>query len=171
MTFANRITRAPRAFEPDRGDEALANLPAVPGEVAALIRGAAGCSPFLGGLIAREAEWLAGALETAPEVTRAALLEETRGLERDPAKGLRRLKRRVALLTALADLGGVWKLEETTAALTDFADAATDRAIRSTIAQVIARGKLPGLSAEAPGDGTGGLVALAMGKMGAHELK
>ena len=37
---------------------------------------------------------------------------------------MRRAKRVVALATAVADLGGIWRLEQVTAALSDLAEAA-----------------------------------------------
>ena len=37
------------------------------------------------------------------------------------ATGLRQAKRRIALITALADLGGVWPLEKVTGTLSEFA--------------------------------------------------
>src|SRR6185437_5009202 len=37
---------------------------------------------------------------------------------------LRRTKRILALVTAVADIGGLWRLDQVTAALSDFADAA-----------------------------------------------
>jgi [glutamine synthetase] adenylyltransferase / [glutamine synthetase]-adenylyl-L-tyrosine phosphorylase len=73
-------------------------------------------------------------------------------------------------LTALADLGGVWRLAEVTAALTDLADACRGPALINALSPMKSgRGKLPGAD---PDDAqtAGGMVALAMGKMGAGEL-
>ncbi|MEY4983438.1 MAG: hypothetical protein RIR62_1704, partial [Pseudomonadota bacterium] len=72
-------------------------------------------------------------------------------------------------LTALADLGGVWPLETVTGALTRLADVAVDLSLKALVADEIRRGKLPGA---VPDDAAtaGGMVALAMGKMGAGEL-
>jgi glutamate-ammonia-ligase adenylyltransferase len=75
----------------------------------------------------------------------------------------------VALLTGLADLAGVWPLETVTQALTDFADYSVHLALRATIRAEIKRGKLPGQTEE-DAEQAGGMVALAMGKMGAGEL-
>ena len=111
-------------------------------------------SPFLRGLIRREGELLAqmedhgfdAALETA-----LARLDPA-----DPAPTLRQARAGVALTIALADLAGAWPLEQVTAALTRFADTALDFAIRAAFAD---RGHSPR-----------GLAALALGKMGSHEL-
>lgn len=138
-------------------------------DVSALIAGAAGCSPYLAGLIEKEQEWLRSAFEdvdkaVADEIASAAF-HAPDGL----ADGLRRAKRRVAVISALADLGGAWPLERVTAALTDLADAACQSALRAAVGHQIQRGKLPGMDADDVEDAAG-MVVLAMGKMGAHEL-
>ncbi|WEF23617.1 glutamine-synthetase adenylyltransferase [Paracoccus sp. S3-43] len=168
MDFAARITRHPIAADPDRARHVLALFltldPALDPALSDLIGGAAGCSPYLAGLLAKEADWLPGALNHDDVVAR-----ETAGFEAlspdDLAVALRRAKRRVALLTALADLGGVWPLEQVTGTLSDLADRAVDLALRVQVAQERRRGKLPETAADA-----GGLFALAMGKGGAREL-
>ncbi len=169
MTFANALTRLPRPYEPDRGDEALAAVPWASGDVAQLIRGTGGCSPFLKSLIQKEGDWLEAALE-APERALDTLAANSRDLAAtDVPNGLRQAKRRVALLTALADLGGVWSLEQVTVALTRFAETAVETALRAALEVEIRRGKLPGATEESL-DTAAGLVVLAMGKMGAYEL-
>ncbi len=166
MSFAQRILRAPHAYEPERGAEALAHLPALDAALSDLIKGTAGCSPYLAGLIAKEADWLADAVTKTPETAFADVFNAVQCLEEaDLAAGLRQAKRRVALLTALADLGGVWSLEEVTSALTHFADLAVDRALRVALSREVARGKLPAWMQSGQG-----IFALAMGKMGAFEL-
>ncbi len=169
MSFASRLTRSPDPYDLAAGSEALAGLPAMDPAVAGLIRGTAGCAPYLKGLITKEATWLEGALHD-PEASLAALLSGIWDVEAKALpSALRQAKRQVALLTALADLGGVWTLEQVTYALTDFADQATQVALRATVGAEITRGKLPG-QGEADIDTAGGMVVLAMGKMGAHEL-
>ena len=144
-------------------------FPDLAAEAAALIEGAAGCSPYLRTLCEAETAWLPGALEV-PETAFDTVLAGIADLAHDDApRALRQAKRRVALLVALADLGGVWPLEEVTARLSDFADRAVQVALEAAIAAEIRRGKLPGM-----GDGdiarAAGMVVLAMGKMGAGEL-
>jgi len=169
MDFARQITRLPRAFDPDCGQEACARLPDLSSDLVLLITGAAGSSPYLKGLIEREADWLAGALEDADSAV-AAVFEAMRALPPDQLKpGLRQAKRRVALITALGDLAGVWPLERVTGVLSDFAALACDLSLRAEVAALVRRDKLPG---QGPDDVAmaGGLAVLAMGKMGAHEL-
>jgi hypothetical protein len=88
----------------------------------------------------------------------------------DLDSGLRKLKRRAALLVALADLGGVWSLQSVTQAWTDFADACLAAALTSHVAREARRGKIPGQTEEDARRDGAGMVALAMGKMGAGEL-
>jgi [glutamine synthetase] adenylyltransferase / [glutamine synthetase]-adenylyl-L-tyrosine phosphorylase len=165
--FGTRVTRAPRPHEVDRGDDALRALPRLAPDLAQLVRGTAGCSPYLRGLMEREAQWLEEALTRAPEAVLEAILSEAAALApRDVAKGLRSAKRRTALLAALADLGGVWTLEEVTDALTRLADTSVDVALRAELEPLVARGKLPGMSEDDLATACG-MVALAMGKMGA----
>ncbi|MEO1579262.1 MAG: glutamine-synthetase adenylyltransferase [Pseudomonadota bacterium] len=169
-TFASRITRTPRAYEPDRGAEAAALFPDLPPETREVITGAGGCSPYLKGLMERETTWAAAALTGRPETALADLMAETARLDGpSTAKGLRQAKRRLALLTGLADLAGVWSLEEVTGALTRFADLCVARAIATLAAGEIAKGNLAGATLEDAETGAG-MVAIAMGKMGAHEL-
>ena len=169
MDLTTHLHRLPRAFDPDLGRDAAARVPDITGPGAELIAGATGSSPYLQKLILREAAWLPGAMGDAY----AAADEEMTALKtlegaalRD---GLRRAKRRLALLTALADLGGAWSLEQVTAMLTRFADLACDLLIKDELARLIRRGKLPGATEDDIADGAG-LVVLAMGKMGAFEL-
>ena len=163
MSFASRLTRHPIPFDPDRGADALAHLPGLSPDLRPLIEGTGGCSPYLAGLIGKESAWLAEALTQDPgQVHRALLLDTAAVPLNDLAPGLRRLKRRVALYAALADLGGVWSLEQVTGLLTDFADAAVDVAIRRLVAAEAQRGKIPGMTEEDAETGAG-MVALAMG--------
>ncbi len=161
MSFAARITRHPIAFDPSAGATAAHAFADLGPDFAALIAGAAGCSPYLAGLLAREGDWLRVALMQRPEDVVPDVLA---GIGDPLGPALRQAKRRMALYTALADLGGVWTLEQVTGALTALADRAVDLALRAAIADEVRRGKLP------EDDGTAGMVVLAMGKMGAHEL-
>lgn len=164
MTFASRITRLPQPFDQARAADVAGLFPGVSARLGQLIAGAAGSSPFLAGLIRQEGDWLIPALEHDDVVAR-----ETAGFEELDADALsvalRRAKRRVALQAALADLGGVWPLEQVTGALSDLADRAVDLALRVHVAAEMRRGKLPPTEADA-----GGIFALAMGKGGAREL-
>jgi len=169
MTLARRLTRCPRAFDPDEGEAALARAPWASGAMADLVAGAAGCSPFLKALVESEGDWLETAVDS-PEGALAALHAELPEAPPDRLGAeLRRAKRRVALLIGLADLGGAWSLEEVTGHLADFADLACALALRAALAAEIRRGKLPGMGEDDLATGAG-MVVFAMGKMGAREL-
>lgn len=163
------ITRLPRPYDAELGREASDAIPDLDGDLRSLVAGAAGSSPYLKELLAKECPWVAEAL-LAPKAALNGVFSDCRNLAPDQLKpGLRQAKRRVALLTALCDLSGGWSLEDVTAALTDFGALAADVAIKAEIATLIRRGKLPGL-VDADAETAGGLTILAMGKMGAHEL-
>ncbi|WP_107495835.1 glutamine-synthetase adenylyltransferase [Thalassobius sp. I31.1] len=170
MSFVYRLTRHPIPFDTDRGGEALALFPDTDAVLHPLLAGAGGCSPYLMGLMQREKTWLADALAGDPDAALQAEYARLREIPWDQmADELRRGKRRVALLTALADLGGVYSLEQVTGALTEFSYLATDLAMKAALAHEIRRKKLPGMTDQDLETGCG-MVALAMGKMGAGEL-
>lgn len=171
MPFAARLTRTPLAYSPERGAEALTQMHDLSPELSELISGTAGSSPYLAELIRKEGHWLSHALFEEPEEVIAGLIEETGTFTTATIDaGLRQLKRRAALIVGLADLGGVWGLATVTQAWTDFADACVAAALAVHVAAQARRGKIPGQTeADALNDGAG-MVALAMGKMGAGEL-
>ncbi|WP_072247688.1 glutamine-synthetase adenylyltransferase [Roseibaca calidilacus] len=164
------IRRTPIPFEPESGSDALAVMDGLSGDMADLIVGAAGCSPYLKSLILRECDWLKMALACDPALSCAQELDSLADCALpDLSARLRRAKRRIALLSGLADLGGVWSLDQVTGALTDLADRATHTALTALVAEEIRRRKLPGKSEDDAATGAG-MVVLAMGKMGAREL-
>jgi glutamate-ammonia-ligase adenylyltransferase len=169
MLFESQITRLPRPYDTDLGAEARAAVPALSGDLAKLIEGTAGSSPYLKSLIHKEADWLPEALQDADAALTQLFAELRAGAPDQRPTALRAGKRKVALLTALADLAGAWSLEKVTGTLTDFADLASQLALEATIGAEIRRKKLPGAT-EDDIPTAGGMVSIAMGKMGAHEL-
>ncbi len=168
--FSSRISRAPIPFDRAQGIDAASSFADLGPNVVGLIQGAAGCSPFLKSLLAKEMAWVRAALRQSPEETLSSLLGDVKNLKTEHlAVELRRAKGRVALLVGLCDLGGIWPLMQVTQALTDFADAAVDLCMKLLVADEIRRGKLPGAT-EDDAQTAGGMVCLAMGKMGAGEL-
>ncbi len=164
------MTRQPISFDPAAGAEIALDFAGLGPELAGLLAASAACSPYLKSLMLREAAWLRPALMVTPEAAVAEVLQGLDELTVDAlGPGLRQAKRRMALLVALADLGGVWALEQVTGALTALADLAVDLCLRRLVAEEIRRGKLPGTRAE-DAETAGGMFALAMGKMGAGEL-
>ena len=140
----------------------------------ALLEGAFGNSAYLSRLALRERETLADYFSQGPAQIIAAAIQLTlaAGQLGDEARAmadLRIAKRRAALAVALADIAGDWDLQAVTGALSRFADAAVQGALRFLLGQAARRGEM----AETDGarlEATTGLIVLAMGKFGAHEL-
>ncbi|MEO8926792.1 MAG: bifunctional [glutamine synthetase] adenylyltransferase/[glutamine synthetase]-adenylyl-L-tyrosine phosphorylase [Caulobacteraceae bacterium] len=130
-------------------------------------------SPYLAGLARRAPDPLRRVLADDPGERLEAILAGARACAEGGAeageRGLRDLKAELHLLTALADLGGVWTLEAVTGALSAFADAALASAMGMAAGEALAAGRLTrlGVGDEGPAPG---LFAIAMGKHGAFEL-
>ncbi|MDR3407747.1 MAG: bifunctional [glutamine synthetase] adenylyltransferase/[glutamine synthetase]-adenylyl-L-tyrosine phosphorylase [Methylovirgula sp.] len=154
-----------------RDAAALAHAPAV----AALLRGIADHSPYLWKLIAADPARLLRLLSEAPDASLAACLDgldaAVRGADSEAAamRLLRRAKQAVALLIALADLGGAWTPQEVMAALTKAADVFVASALSFILRDEQKAGRLLLPDATCP-DEACGLVILALGKHGAGEL-
>ena len=130
-------------------------------------------SPYLAGLAVRDPTRLERLLSGEPQALLEDLLARTAAAPvaplADTGAYLRRLKAELHLLTALCDLGGLWGLDEVTGALTTFADAAVQAALRAVVAEETARGRL--MKTDDPAHGPlPGLFCLALGKHGAGEL-
>jgi len=139
-------------------------------DLRALLDAALGASPYLCRSLRRCG--VAALLVQSPEAVVAAAQARMTAAGRDAPdeatlrRELRAAKLEAHVMTALADLGGVWPLAAVTGALTDLADAAVDAAFHAFARFENARGRLAFDGAGAPP----GLFALAMGKLGAHEL-
>ncbi len=131
-------------------------------------------SPYLFSLVRHDPERLNVTLEAVPAARLEAVLAAAAnagGMEvAAGAPALRRLKADLHLLTALADLGGVWDLDQVTSALTRFADAAVGAALRLAAREAIAQGKLAPPPRDAAAGPVPGLFVIAMGKHGGFEL-
>ncbi|MEM6578060.1 MAG: glutamine-synthetase adenylyltransferase [Pseudomonadota bacterium] len=159
----------PRAFDPEHGAETLQGLPDFGPDVSDLLRATGGCSPFLKTLLEQAGDTLPAFFDQ-PEAAFDAVLENLPEAQ-DPQmpEGLRNAKAHVAMMIALADLAGVWSLEEVTERLSRFADGATSVALRGALAREVKRGKIPSMT-EIDAENGAGMVVLAMGKLGAGEL-
>ena len=137
----------------------------------ALLTAVFGNSPFLTELAFAEPEIMTGFLENGPDQTFEAVLDMQPEDRRRTAlmAHLRRMRRHVALLVALADISGVWPLHRVTEALSQFADKAVSTALNLALRELIDKGEL---QLDNPGDPgpTSGLIVLGMGKLGAFEL-
>ncbi len=173
--FSSRISRLPQVFDAARAARTLDALGerAGNGVLRELIGAAASNSPYLARLLEREADNLERDLGGDPRIALASMLTSVR-FDEPPQRGdmmrrLRDVKRRASLLIALADLGGVWDLDETTGALTRLADACLQSSLRYSMVEAIGRGRFAPADTIEPAEQSA-LFFLAMGKYGAHEL-
>ena len=113
-------------------------------------------SPFLASLIERQPDLVVllekGAFDEALAQALAVMVED------NPGATLRKQRQGVALVTAIADLAGVWDLTKVTRILSDFADTALDIAIAAAFAE-----RVP----DAP---VQGFAVIGLGKHGGQEL-
>ena len=183
--ICDRLRTVPAVFNATMADERLRELGQslsetaplrellAQGHVASLMRAVADHSPFLWRLIAADPERCARLFDTAPELALDTCLATLDARLSDPAidvagamRVLRLARQEVALLVALADLGGVWALDHVTEALTRFADLAVAGALTCLLRDASRTGKVR----PDTGPDTCGLVVLALGKGGAREL-
>ena len=153
----------------------LASLFEQHSQAAGIVAGIAESAPYLWDLIGADAARLLRLLTGNPDREfGAALTNARRAAQAARSQAalmgiLRRLKGDTALLIALADIGGVWSVEQVTRALTELADTALGIAIFYLLGDAARRGHLAPPDPGHPEIGSG-YVVLAMGKMGAHEL-
>ena len=162
------------ALEDPAGRSALSALWRDP-SVLALLSAIFGNSPFLSRVALSEVTFLPRLFAGCPEHTLAELLAELApalaGAENMDAAmtHLRVARRRVAILVALADVGGIWDMNQVTDALSQFADAVIGGAVSWLLRDAARRGELR-LDDDAQVALGSGLVILGMGKLGANEL-
>jgi glutamate-ammonia-ligase adenylyltransferase len=141
--------------------------------LAAFLAAVTECAPFLRGLVLDDPARLVRLLGAEAGASRRRILAATaqawKGGEAKLMQALRRLRQELALLTALADLGGVWDLAAVTGALTAFADAAVGAAVRLILDEARTAGQIELPDAAHPETGSGWII-LGMGKYGAGEL-
>lgn len=171
-------TTAPRPFDPARAQrtfEALAERGFTPDAAdRAVLESVFGNSPFLARLAVREHALLPQLLADGPATVVAAaktlaLSAADAQTMADAMAALRIAKRRAALAIAVADIAGLWRLEDVTDALTRFADAAVKGALRFVLRDAAVRAEMAEQDGAALEAATG-LTVLAMGKYGAFEL-
>ena len=153
--------------------ETEATLLKVPG-VLSMLRCLGGNSPYLAELALREVATVGRLVTDGPDLAVAHSLTylnhfSPASKRADIAAALRQAKRAVALVAAIADVGGSWPLETVTGILSELAEATTRLAIRHLLRSAHDTGEIRLQDANRP-DFNCGFVALAMGKLGAAEL-
>ncbi|HLT01535.1 MAG TPA: bifunctional [glutamine synthetase] adenylyltransferase/[glutamine synthetase]-adenylyl-L-tyrosine phosphorylase, partial [Geminicoccaceae bacterium] len=183
VQVADQVTNAlPRVGDPAAAERGLARWSRLPesstirwGDVDGerLLASVFGNSPYLSELLLSEPAVLARMLEAGPDAALDWLLAEHAAEPSDNRARvmarLRRAKRRLALLTALADITGLWPLERITEVLSRFADLATQEAVDLILREAAQRGEIELADSERPQEESG-FVVIGMGKLGAFEL-
>ncbi len=137
--------------------------------VSDLLAGIFSVSPYLTALIERDPAGLLRVLTTAPEERFTALCRDldlaVDGADAiaDAMRHLRLFKNDIALLTALADLAGIWPVMTVARRLSEAADAAVGAAVRFLFRQAARKGDWRAGTPD-------GYIVLGMGKYGAFEL-
>ena len=188
LPLFRRLVTAPVGSDEARIAEAMAEIDATAGRatddsaaiiaqpnVRLLLGDVLAGSPYLSGLMRRDPARLLRVLGTAPDERLAALSAEATRLGRtaptqaELMAGLRAVKAEAALLIALADLGGVWDLDQVTTSLTRIADASVAAAVRRLFGEARSKGEWLGGDDDAP-EADSGYIVIGMGKYGAGEL-
>lgn len=189
--FYQRISSVPPVYDRARADQCLADLSlAIDADeslhdlgrliekddlVRDLLAAVFGASSYLTGLILRDPATLLRCVFDDPASYLGALSEALRKdvAEADSQKAvmalLRGYKRRIALVVALADIAGVWSVDEVTKGLSDAADCSVGCAIRHLLSRAVEAGDLLAPDPKAPETGCSYFV-LGMGKLGSGEL-
>ncbi len=141
----------------------------------AMLEAVFGNSPFLGQCLVTEPAFVGELITEGTSARFGRLLDDARVAlagEEDQSRlsaELRRMRRRAALTIALADIAGIWPLDQVTAALSDLAETALRLAVGHLLRRAAAGRQLDLPDPADPARGSG-LVVLGMGKLGAREL-
>ena len=132
-------------------------------------------APYLFSLAQDNADWLTATLADSADgaftdiIDVVETLGRTASSEEALAPVLRIAKGRTALLAAMAEAGGTWTTAQSTAALSDLADAALDASLNLLMRQASDKGILAIPASEATAANSG-LAIFALGKHGGQEL-
>jgi len=132
-------------------------------------------APYLFDLADANVAWLVEVFAQGPDTAFAAIIATVTeaGLaaadEDALSPVLRIAKGRTALLAAIAETGAAWTTAQSTAALSDLADAALDAALNFLMRQAAQKGLLA-IPADQANAANSGLAIFALGKHGGREL-
>lgn len=169
-SFESEITQLPIPFDNEQPDILPESTAKTYPDFAQLLSNTAGASPYLNSLMTSDPVWLEEIATQNPNdaLSSLCLPFDTTSVSQ-VIKTLRLRKKKIALLTALTDLGGIWNLFEVTGALTRFADFSCQTLLRTLVHEAVLRNRLDLDIVQDP-DNLGGIFVLAMGKMGGREL-
>lgn len=134
-----------------------------------------GNSPFLSRTALRDPAFLCALMQHGPVQTMAGIYAAIRALpgadlpQNKLAQQLRIQRRQAALTIAVADIAGLWGLDEVTQALSDFAGNILQSTVDALLRAHAKAGDLMLTDAAHPSQACG-YVIIAMGKLGAREL-
>ncbi len=141
--------------------------------VRGILAGIADHSPYLWQLVESDPSRLHRILTTDPMSRLDAILAELRNgmdpTEADLMRRLRLAKQEVALLVAIADLGGAWCLDDVVVALSLAAETYLGVALDHLLRAAHSAGKIKLADLMSPSDGCG-IGILGLGKLGGNEL-
>ena len=142
--------------------------------VTTMLRCLGGNSPFLSDLAVREAATLRRLIADGPESVVDTAMRDLRALppkarRNETSAALRQAKRSVALAAAVADIGGLWSLEQVTGALSDLAQATLSAAVAHLMRTAHDAGEIVLPDPHSPSHQCA-FTVLGMGKLGAREL-
>lgn len=130
-------------------------------------------SPFISKTITQYPQFFADVCmhgaEHCFEELKFALAKHTQLSAKDLMKEMRVAKSKASMLTALADIAGIWPLEKVTAAMSEFAQICTRLTVAFLLKEADARRDIKLKYPEDP-ELESGVFVLAMGKLGAGEL-
>ncbi|NGO63335.1 bifunctional [glutamine synthetase] adenylyltransferase/[glutamine synthetase]-adenylyl-L-tyrosine phosphorylase [Rhizobium daejeonense] len=163
-----------------RSEPAIANLLGSEGPLKNFVAAALTLSPYLRDMANLSPPLLAEAIQQPIELMLEALVASARNAWKGEPGGpsateaqvmsrLRIAKRKVAFVTALADLARIFAARDTTRWLSAVADASVAAAIDHLLVAGQEAGKLTLQDPSEPSKGSG-LIVLGMGKLGAREL-
>ena len=139
------------------------------------LRAIFGNSTFLTQCIMSETSLFFQILEKGPKAISNAIIDKIEveiGQENNLTNlmfGLRRAKRQIAMLVAIADIADLWSVDQVTSTLSQFADTATNIAVRFGLRQ-LSNAKVLKISTSKTPEKGGGYAIIGVGKLGAQEL-
>ena len=139
------------------------------------LRAIFGNSTFLTQCVMSESSLFFQILEKGPKTVSNAIIDKIEveiGQENNLTNlmfALRRAKRQIAMLVAIADIADLWSVDQVTSTLSQFADTATNIAVRFGLRQ-LSNAEVLQISASKTPEKFGGYAIIGVGKLGAQEL-
>lgn len=164
----------PRPYDQPAADRLIERFGGIDSAFGPLLRCLGGNSPYLSDLVLREPETFVSVLRNGVNAAFSDCMSRLARVPPDAARpdvaaALRKAKREVALITAIADIGGIWPLESVTGALSELAEVTLRLAIRHLLRAAHGKGMVR-LSDPGDPEHDCGFTVIGMGKLGAAEL-